>query len=285
MSNSRRGNDPNWRNWRPTSFEPARSITAGSSSGIADRTNRGYPLPVVRLVLFDIDGTLIHTGGAGVKAFARTLASQFNIHNGTEKVRFGGRTDPSLVRELFLHCGIDHNPSNVQRFFDAYSFWLAQLLADSNRGGPCPGVLRFVQNLRSLANPPRLGLLTGNIRLGAEIKLRHYNLWDPFETGAFGDDDEDRNRIAAIARDRGGQLLKRPLNGDEILVVGDTPHDITCGRAIGARVLAVATGGAPRAELELHQPDWLLDNLESACAISMIEGQRPDRDAWRKEPR
>jgi phosphoglycolate phosphatase len=224
---------------------------------------------VFHLVLFDIDGTLIHTGGAGVKAFARTLASVFNIQNGTEKVRFGGRTDPSLVRELFAHCRIEHNPTNVDRFFDCYSFWLAQLLADSNRGGPCPGVLRFISELKSLPQPPVIGLLTGNIRLGAEIKLRHYGLWDLFETGAFGDDHEDRDQIAAIAHSRGNRLLQRTLTGEQILVVGDTPHDIRCGRAIGARVLAVATGGATRTELEAHQPDWLLDNLEAASAATI----------------
>jgi phosphoglycolate phosphatase len=228
---------------------------------------------VFHLVLFDIDGTLIHTGGAGVKAFARTLTSEFNISNGTEKVRFGGRTDPSLVRELFGHCGIEHTPGNIQRFFDSYSFWLAQLLADSNRGGPCPGVLEFIAELRASVQPPLIGLLTGNIRLGAEIKLRHYGLWDLFETGAFGDDHEDRCQIAAIARDRGSRQLGRPLQGENILVVGDTPHDIRCGRAIGAKVMAVTTGGASRAELEVHQPDWLLNTLEQAAAA--MRGSHP----------
>jgi phosphoglycolate phosphatase len=224
---------------------------------------------VFHLVLFDIDGTLIHTGGAGVKAFARTLASEFNVPNGTERVRFGGRTDASLVRELFVHCQIEHTPDNVQRFFDVYSFWLAQLLVECKRGGPCPGVERFIAELKEMAQPPVIGLLTGNIRLGAEIKLRHYGLWDLFETGAFGDDHEDRNQIAVIARDRASQLLQRPLSGEDILVVGDTPHDIRCGRAINARVLAVATGGSNRAELEAHRPDWLLNNLEEATAVLM----------------
>jgi phosphoglycolate phosphatase-like HAD superfamily hydrolase len=113
-------------------------------------------------------------------------------------------------------------------------------------------------------------LLTGNIRLGAEIKLRRFGLWDRFTTGAFGDDHEDRNQIAAIARDRGSQELRRPLGGPEILVVGDTPHDVACGRAIGARVLAVATGGASQQQLEPHRPDWLVQSLEEveAAAVS-----------------
>jgi phosphoglycolate phosphatase len=239
---------------------------------------------VFHLVLFDIDGTLIHTGGAGVKAFARTLATEFNFPNGTERVRFGGRTDASLVRELFLHCRIEHTEDNVRRFFDVYSFWLAQLLIESKRGGPCPGVERFIAELKDSPQPPMIGLLTGNIRLGAEIKLRHYGLWDLFETGAFGDDHEDRNQIAVIARDRASHLLQRPLAGDDILVVGDTPHDIRCGRAINARVLAVATGGSNRAELEAHRPDWLLDNLEEATAalkgLAPLGQVEPDTVCW-----
>jgi phosphoglycolate phosphatase-like HAD superfamily hydrolase len=228
---------------------------------------------VIRLILFDVDGTLIHTGGAGVKAFARTLASEFSRHNGTEKVRFGGRTDSSLVRELFHHCQIDYHPSNVRRFFDSYVFWLQQLLAESARGGPCPGVVSLIQRLLALPQPPIVGLLTGNIRLGAEIKLRHYSLWEPFQTGAFGDEHEDRNQIAVIARRRADQLLGRPLADDEIVVIGDTPCDIECGRAIRARVLAVASGGAPLAELEAQCPDWVLTSLEGVCASTLCNAQ------------
>ena len=95
-----------------------------------------------------------------------------------------------------------------------------------------------------------LGLLTGNIRLGAEIKLRHFNLWDAFQTGAFADDHEERDQIAAVARQRGSRILGTELRGDEVVVIGDTPLDIRCARAIGAKALAVATGGAKLAELE-----------------------------------
>jgi phosphoglycolate phosphatase-like HAD superfamily hydrolase len=97
--------------------------------------------------------------------------------------------------------------------------------------------------------------------LGAEIKLRHYKLWDVFKTGAFADDGEDRNQIAVVARERGNRVLGGNLRGEEIIVVGDTPHDIRCGRFIGARTLAVATGGAKLHELERHQPDWAVEDL------------------------
>ena len=226
---------------------------------------------MVRLVLFDVDGTLVHTGRAGIRAFAKTLATEFNAPHGVEKVNFAGRTDVNLVRELFNLHNIPATPENFQRFFERYTFWLDQIVAQSD-GGPCHGAPEFLNGLRALSNPPMLGLLTGNIRLGAEIKLRRYKLWDVFETGAFADDNEDRNQIAFVARERGNRVLGRKLRGEEIIVVGDTPHDICCGRAIGAKVLAVATGGATLHELERHQPDWAVEDLTQVSACEIVGG-------------
>ncbi len=215
---------------------------------------------MVRLVLFDVDGTLVHTGGAGKDAFARTFAAVFDARDGVRKINFGGRTDVSLARELFSIHGIAATPENFQRFFGSYAFWLDHLMSQSN-GSACKGVLEFISELRALPRPPVLGLLTGNIRLGAEIKLRRYGLWEIFETGAFADDSEDRNHIAAAALERGRRKLGKDLHPREIVVIGDTKYDVLCGQFIGAKTLAVATGGAKLEELKTHTPDWAVSDL------------------------
>ena len=228
---------------------------------------------MVRLVLFDVDGTLIRTGGAGVKAFAKVFATEFHAVDGFERLQFGGRTDLSLLREFFGWHGIPATPENFQRFFDRYVFWLDHILRESD-AKVCPGVREFLARLQGLPRPPLLGLLTGNIRLGAEIKLRHLNLWDVFATGAFADDHEDRVGIAAIARRRGCRALGENLRDDQVLIVGDTPHDIRCARAIGAKVLAVATGSCPLVELQAHRPDWAVAELREVELSAVVGGER-----------
>ncbi|HTR42109.1 MAG TPA: HAD hydrolase-like protein [Pseudomonadales bacterium] len=224
---------------------------------------------MVKLVLFDIDGTLVRTGGAGVEAFRKVFVTEFNATDGFEKLKFAGRTDTGLVREFFSYHKIPMSEENTGRFFEHYVYLLDYILG---QGAPraCPGVMEFITGLWDLPNSPMLGLLTGNIRLGAEIKLRHCGMWDIFEMGAFADDNEDRNLIAAAARDRGSRLLGKKLRGEEILVIGDTPHDIRCGRYIDARVLAVATGGATLEELENHKPDWAVENLTHISAREVV---------------
>ena len=220
---------------------------------------------MVRLVLFDIDGTLIRSGGAGVQAFGRAFANVFGIDNATHGVSFAGRTDSGLVRELFVRHGIAHTPENAAAFYERYLFLLHELLQHA-AGHTLPGTHELIAGFRQLPQPPTLGLLTGNVRLGAEIKLRHYGLWEPFITGAFGDDHECRNELAAIAQRRGSELLATSLRGEEILVIGDTPRDIECARAIRARCLAVATGGPAFHELEAHRPTRTVRDLTEVSA-------------------
>lgn len=215
---------------------------------------------MIRAVLFDIDGTLVRTGGAGVKAFVRTFSTEFGLHDGAEKLKFAGRTDVSLVREFFTQHGIDPNPELFQKFFVPYLKHLKELVAASS-GEVIPGVHEFIAALKNLPRPPQIGLLTGNIREGARIKLSHYQLWQEFAFGGFADDHEERDCIASIARDRAAKLVESPLDGSEVLVIGDTPLDVRCGRAIGAKVLAVATGGSTFEELQKTDADWVENEL------------------------
>jgi phosphoglycolate phosphatase len=222
---------------------------------------------MVRLVLFDIDGTLIRSGGAGVRAFTLAFSEEFGFE-GADKLNFCGRTDYSLAREFFNLKGVKPTPALFDRFFDAYLCRLQRLLKESH-GSVCPGIVEFMESARALPQPPVIGLLTGNIRRGAEVKLRHYQLWEQFVFGAFADDSEDRNQIAVAARKRGGDYLRRPLDGSEIVVIGDTPLDVQCGRAIGAKVLAVATGFFSVEQLAQCQPDWAVRDLNQVSVAEV----------------
>lgn len=198
-----------------------------------------------------------------MQAFGHVCRTLHGVSDAVEKLNFSGRTDYSIIREFFRLHNIDPTPEAFQNFIDAYVFWLDHMLRVLN-GEICPGVNKFIADLHRQKEPPRVGLLTGNVRLGAEIKLRHYSLWEQFEIGAFACDHEDRNELAIKARERGSRLLGRELAGDEILVIGDTPLDVACGQAINARILGVGTGHFRPDELLKLGATWAVEDLRSA---------------------
>lgn len=216
----------------------------------------------LKVLLFDIDGTLIYTGGAGKRAFVDTLRDAFGIDDTLEDIPFSGKTDPLIVREIFSKHRIEPSAAHFDRFLETYVGCLERIIADP-RGSVFPGIREI---LETCFDDPGilLGLLTGNIQRGAQIKLTHYRIYHYFAFGAFGDDHEDRNEIARIAHERTNRRSGRVIEPQNIFVIGDTPRDIACGRAIGARTVAVATGKYSGDELREHKPDFLFENLGDA---------------------
>jgi phosphoglycolate phosphatase len=217
-------------------------------------------------VLFDIDGTLIQTGGAGKIAFAETFLELFGVEQIAGSVGFAGRSDRAIAEELMRLHGIKPTPENWQRFTTAFLPRLEQVLPRS-AGEILPGVVKLLDELATLAHV-NIGLLTGNIAAGAKAKLSHYQLFDRFRFGGYGDDWTDRNDIAIAAR----QAARLHLNGtatseDHFIVIGDTPADIRCARAIDAFAVAVATGGGTLEQLAEAKPDLLVADLTDSRVL------------------
>ena len=222
----------------------------------------------MKAVLFDIDGTLILTGGAGQRAFAQTFATDFGVPNISRNVTFAGRSDRAIAHELMRVHDIEPSEVNWQRFRAGYLARLPGALRAGN-GQVLPGVHALLDRLQHA--PVHVGLLTGNIREGAQSKLAHYDLWHRFAFGGFGDDCLDRNDIAslAIAAARGHVQSNgiAAIHAETVVVIGDTENDIRCARAIGAIAVAVATGMTSADALAAERPDLLIGTLEETDAL------------------
>jgi len=212
-----------------------------------------------RLLLFDIDGTLIHSGGAGVEALKHALKERFGIVDDLHDIEFAGMTDSGIVLSILKKHQIPATSENVAAFLDSYVHFLSKELP-LRKGNLLPGVLQLLKKLKTRKHLV-LGLLTGNLSRGAELKLNHYGVWHFFEFGAFADDHHDRNELGEFARGRAQEKHGQEFSADEIDVIGDTPRDIACGRAIGARTIAVATGTWSREKLAQYNPDFLIDDF------------------------
>jgi phosphoglycolate phosphatase len=214
-----------------------------------------------RLLLFDIDGTLITSGGAGVEALKLALVERFDISDDLSDIEIAGMTDSGIVVAILNKHRIPATNENVTAFLDSYVRFLALELAQ-RKGSLLPGVLTLLQELKMRPHLV-LALLTGNLARGAQLKLEHYGVWSFFEFGAFADDHRDRNELGTFAKRRASEKHGREFLATEIDVIGDTPRDILCGRAFGARTVAIATGSWPREKLAEHQPDFLFDDLSN----------------------
>lgn len=218
-----------------------------------------------RLLLFDVDGTLVRTGGAGVFALRQALTDRFGVEDDLCDVEIAGMTDSGIVANILKKHQIPSTQENVTAFLEMYVDLLA-LELPRRQGSLLPGVLPLLEKLQSRRHLV-LGLLTGNLRRGAQLKLEHYGVWEFFEFGAFADDHHDRNELGAFARNRAREKHGREFAAARIDVIGDTPRDIACGKAFGARTIAVATGSWPRAQLAQHQPDFLFEDLRDVNKV------------------
>ena len=229
----------------------------------------------MHICLFDIDGTLIRSGGAGQGAFDVILAEQFGITNGCEGVSFSGRTDRAILRELFERHTIEDTDENWLRFREAYLERLPTMLAE-RPGHVLPGVVELLAQLRD-RDDVLLGLLTGNIAEGARVKLAHYDLFQYFHFGGYGDNHVDRNEVAREALEAATTYHADKVgsaNGDtQVWVIGDTPLDVAAARAIDAQAIAVLTGWHSRERLEAAKPDVLFDDLTDVDALLALWDQ------------
>lgn len=212
-----------------------------------------------RLILFDIDSTLINTGGAGVQALKVASKERFGIDEDLSHIEIAGRTDSGIVRQILAKHGIQPSDQELRRFFDAYIEFLARQLPISE-GHVLPGIAELLERLESRPHIT-LGLLTGNLARGAQLKLEHYALWKFFPFGAFADDHHDRNELGTVACTRALEHTGWQFAPSSVDVIGDTEHDIACGKAIGARTIAVATGSRRRERLAKSEPDFLFDDF------------------------
>ena len=226
-------------------------------------------MPGKRLLLWDIDGTLISTGAAGQRAIGRATAQRFEAGD-LNGVEIAGRTDVGIGRQILSKYGAPVNDETVHSFLDLYVELLAEELP-RGKGRVLPGVLDLLQDAATNSDIT-LGLLTGNLERGAKLKLEHYDLWRFFAFGAFADDHHDRNELGAFALARAREATGIDFAAAQVDVIGDTGHDIACGKAFGARTIAVATGSWSRERLEEHQPDFLFDDLANVDEVKQILG-------------
>jgi phosphoglycolate phosphatase-like HAD superfamily hydrolase len=216
----------------------------------------------VRVFLFDVDGTLVTARGAGRRAMAAALAATYGTAGDIDRYDFRGKTDRRALFDILGAAGLGDEAiaRDLDRCFARYVEELEALIGDGSRVAVLPGVGPLVRALAARADA-LVGLLTGNIEAGARVKLAPTGLWPLFRVGAYGSDHADRRALPAIACKRAGALVGRTVPFAAVTIIGDTPLDIDCARACGARAVAVATGFHPLDDLAAEKPDLLFPSF------------------------
>jgi phosphoglycolate phosphatase len=221
---------------------------------------------LIEAVLFDIDGTLLVTGGAGAVAWQRAFLELYGVEANIEEHTHAGMTDPEIAeivfREVIGRAGSDAERAEA---IAGYLSHLADAVAESEGYRVMPGIVEILPRLAGQGIV--LGLVTGNIEPAARIKLARADLnrWFPF--GGFGSDARDRTVLTKKAVERGGEVAGRPLNPDTVIAVGDTPRDVLAGHGAGIKVVGVATGAYSVAEQEAAEADWAIADVTSGFPV------------------
>ncbi len=208
-------------------------------------------------LLFDIDGTLVRAAGAGLMAMRQAMIELHGVEE-IPSVTVHGRTDYSIVSDIFEPLPMDVETARAD-FTNRYCELLAETLPRCG-GHVLPNVVDLIEHLAA-REEVSLGLLTGNMKRASDAKLQYFKLDHCFTYGGFGDHHSSRNDVAAVARQAAADHLQDRFQGDNVWVIGDTVNDITCARSIGAKVVAVETGGGGRGELTAANPDLIYENL------------------------
>lgn len=219
--------------------------------GILDVT----PMEVSKVIFWDIDGTLVDAAGAGISAWLEGMRACFDLEGNIEGIRWAGRTDPFIGKLFFEKFGIEMTDAAFSRFLEHYVSRLPESL-EQRKGQVLPGIPRMLEHIHRRSDLAQ-GLLTGNIARGAEHKLRHFGLWYYFPFGSFADGIFDRNELSPVALRIAREQIRPGLGGEDLIIIGDTPYDIACGKVIGAKTVAVATGHFSQEQLAESAPDWL----------------------------
>ncbi len=220
-----------------------------------------------KAVLFDIDGTILKCNGAGKQSLLEATEQIFNTTGNMQQLNFQGKTDMWILHQSLLQFGISEKDiqHNIEKLKKTYFNLLKSNLQNSN-AHLLKGIKEIIETMH---NQPKikLGLLTGNFETSAFIKIGYFNLQDYFQFGAFGDDSEDRNNLPEVARQKFKSITRDEIDFSDIVIIGDTIHDIACAQHVNAKSIAVATGWTPKQKLENHKPDLCLDDLSNIDKI------------------
>lgn len=229
-------------------------------------------MPPIKILLFDLDGTLVSTGGAGLRALDRAFFDLFGIPDVMAFLNPCGKTDPAIFREIIqTKLNRDMTQEDFNKASQAYLAFLSEEMRDNKKATSLPGVNRFLSGLES-RDDIAVGLGTGNLEAGARIKLEPMGLNGAFAFGGFGSDSEDRPALLQIAHRRGEERAGARVDPNDVYVIGDTALDVSAARGAGYRAVAVASGSTAPGDLEKSKPDFLMrDMTEGEQLLQVID--------------